>query len=118
MKLKVCGMREFENITSLCKLKPNYIGFIFWAPSERHVTDKTPKIDGSIKKTGVFVNASIDYIETMIVKHQLSAVQLHGDETPDYCKVIKNLNVEVIKTFSISNNYNFSILKSYEKNWV
>ena len=52
----------------------------------------------------------------MIVKHQLSAVQLHGDETPDYCKVIKNLNVEVIKTFSISNNYNFSILKSYEKN--
>ena len=52
----------------------------------------------------------------MIVKHQLSAVQLHGDETPDYCKVIKNLNVEVIKTFSISDNYNFSILKSYEKN--
>ena len=116
MKLKVCGMREFENITSLCKLKPNYIGFIFWAPSERYVTDKTPKINDSIKKTGVFVNASIDYIETMIVKHQLSAVQLHGDETPDYCKVIKNLNVEVIKTFSISNNYNFSILKSYEKN--
>tara|TARA_B100000941_G_scaffold134278_1_gene95197 strand:- start:613 stop:1038 length:426 start_codon:yes stop_codon:yes gene_type:complete len=52
----------------------------------------------------------------MIVKHQLSAVQLHGDETPDYCMVIKNLNVEVIKTFSMSNNYNFSILKSYEKN--
>ena len=52
----------------------------------------------------------------MIVKHQLSAVQLHGDESPDYCKVIKNLNVEVIKTFSISNNYNFSILKRYEKN--
>ena len=75
MKLKVCGMREFENITSLCKLKPNYIGFIFWAPSERYVTDKTPKIDDSIKKTGVFVNASIDYIETMIVKHQLSAVK-------------------------------------------
>ena len=49
MKLKVCGMREFENITSLCKLKPNYIGFIFWAPSERHVTDNTPKIDDTIK---------------------------------------------------------------------
>ena len=104
-------MREFENINSLCKLKPNYIGFIFWAPSERYVTDKTPKIDDSIKKTGVFVNASIDYIETMIVKHQLSAVQLHGDETPDFCN---QFDVPILKALRIKNEASLSVMDQYD----
>ena len=42
MKLKVCGMREAENIAALRELKPDYMGFIFWAPSSRYVNDTTP----------------------------------------------------------------------------
>ncbi|MEL0301238.1 MAG: phosphoribosylanthranilate isomerase, partial [Flavobacteriaceae bacterium] len=62
MKLKVCGMREPNNIAALSDLLPDYMGFIFWAPSSRYVNETTPKLDKSIKKTGVFVDASVDYI--------------------------------------------------------
>ena len=85
MKLKVCGMREPNNIVALSDLQPDYMGFIFWAPSSRYVNEITPNLDRSIKKTGVFVNASVDYIQISISTHQLQAVQLHGEETPNYC---------------------------------
>ena len=52
MKLKVCGMRENENILALSDLRPDYIGFIFWASSSRYVNSPTPKLDKKIKKTG------------------------------------------------------------------
>ena len=49
MKLKVCGMRENENILALSDLRPDYIGFIFWASSSRYVNSPTPKLDKKIK---------------------------------------------------------------------
>ena len=79
MKLKVCGMRELENIEKLTALQPDYMGFIFWAPSSRYVSQPTTKLPDTIKKTGVFVDASVDYIQSTIQNHQLKAVQLHGD---------------------------------------
>ena len=67
-----------------------------------------------IKKTGVFVDATLDYIETIIKEHQLHAVQLHGNETSAYCKHIQSLEVEVIKAFSIQDDFDFSELEAYE----
>ena len=115
MKLKICGMREPENIEAIAALAPDYLGFIFWAPSSRYVSQSTPSLAEEIKKTGVFVDATLDYIETIIKEHQLHAVQLHGNETSAYCKQIQHLGVEVIKTFSIQNDFDFSELKPYEK---
>jgi phosphoribosylanthranilate isomerase len=114
MKLKVCGMREEKNILKLATLKPDYIGFIFWRPSSRYVETKTPTLPTSIKKTGVFVNASIGYIQSIIKDHALQAVQLHGEETSDYCSMIKEFGVEVIKTFSIKDSFDYSHLNVYE----
>lgn len=114
MKLKVCGMREPDNIESLSRLKPNYMGFIFWAPSSRYVHDITPELDKQIKKTGVFVDASIDYIQSCISTHQLQAVQLHGEETPNYCQLIQSFGVEVIKAFSVKDTFDFAFLDNYE----
>ncbi|MGB2503305.1 MAG: phosphoribosylanthranilate isomerase [Flavobacteriaceae bacterium] len=114
MKLKICGMREPENIEAIAALAPDYLGFIFWAPSSRYVNQSTPTLTEEIKKIGVFVDATLDYIETIIKEHQLQAVQLHGNETSAYCKQIQYLGVEVIKTFSIQNDFDFSELKAYE----
>jgi phosphoribosylanthranilate isomerase len=114
MKLKVCGMREPENIKALAALTPDYMGFIFWAPSSRFVEGTTPTLPQHIKKTGVFVDATIDYIETIIKEHQLQAVQLHGKETPEYCSYIQSLDVEVIKAFSIKDHFDFTSLAPYE----
>ena len=114
MKLKVCGMRELENISALSELNPNYIGFIFWSESSRFVDKKTPPLDKKIIKTGVFVDATFDYILTKIKDHQLDAVQLHGQESCSYCKVIKDYGLKVIKSFSIKNTFDFNTLKDYE----
>ena len=114
MKLKVCGMRELENISALSELEPNYIGFIFWAQSSRFVDKKTPLLDKKIIKTGVFVDATFDYILTKIKDHQLDAVQLHGQESCSYCKMIKDYGLKVIKSFSIKNTFDFNTLEDYE----
>lgn len=114
MKLKVCGMREPDNIAALSALQPDYMGFIFWALSSRYVSETTPVLDKSIKKTGVFVDASVDYIQSSIPAHQLQAVQLHGEETPGYCQLVQNFGVEVIKAFSVKDAFDFSMLEAYE----
>jgi len=114
MRLKVCGMRELENISALSELDPNYMGFIFWSESSRFVDKKTPPLDKKIIKTGVFVDATFDYILTKIKDHQLDAVQLHGQESCSYCKVIKDYGLKVIKSFSIKNTFDFNTLEDYE----
>ena len=115
MKFKICGMSNFKNIKDVSELNPDYMGFIFWEKSLRFINNSTPNLTSNIKKTGVFVDQSIDYIENKIKEHKLQAVQLHGKETPDYCDLINQLGVETIKAFSVSEGFNFKNLKSYEK---
>ena len=114
MKLKVCGMRSHKNILALSDLKPDYMGFVFWEPSKRFVSTTTPTLPSSIKKTGVFVDEVFDEIKSLIETHQLQAIQLHGNENPAFCDRLKDLNVEIIKVFSIKKDFDFSALSPYE----
>ena len=114
MKLKVCGMRSPDNIASLSRLAPDYMGFIFWEYSKRFVSHATPRLPQSIKKTGVFVDASEEYILETIANHQLQVLQLHGKESPNFCKKLKATGLEIIKSFSVSNDFVFSDLEAHE----
>ena len=116
MKLKVCGMRSAENITLLSNLSPDYMGFIFWKPSKRYVDKDTPVLPQNIKKTGVFVNDTEEYIIGTIERHQLQAVQLHGEEHPLFCNKIRSTGIETIKAFAVDSNFDFSVLEPYENN--
>ncbi len=113
--LKVCGMKYHENIEELVKVHPDFIGFIFHESSPRNITKtlKT-KIPNSIKKTGVFVNKNLDFIQKKINDFGLNIIQLHGNESPDFCHQIQQLNIEVIKAFNIQENFDFDLLKKYE----
>ena len=115
MKIKVCGMRENQNLEKLVKLKPDYIGFIFYINSPRFAGENTPILPYGIKKTGVFVNSQIEFIKKMIKKHSLQSIQLHGDEKPEFCQLLKSFNVEVIKAINLLNKYDFKKLIPYEK---
>jgi len=116
LKLKVCGMRDSENITALSEIQPDFIGFIFHEKSSRNISQAvltdTPK---SIFRVGVFVNKSIAFIAHKIKQYHLDYIQLHGNESPEFCKEVKNLEVGVIKAFNISRNFDFSSLSSYEQ---
>jgi phosphoribosylanthranilate isomerase len=116
MKIKVCGMREIENISELMTLKPDYIGFIFYDKSKRFVTD-FPQIEipSSTKKVGVFVNETIEEIIEKANQHTLDIVQLHGNETVEFCEKLTAKNMKIIKAFSVDENFDFSATKLFEK---
>ena len=115
MKIKICGLKFESNILGLSKLEPDYMGFIFWEKSKRLVIGSTPNLSQTkIKKTGVFVNADFEKIKNKFRVHKLKAIQLHGLESPEFCEKVKNLGVEIIKAFSIDDNFNFNILEKYE----
>mgnify|MGYP001029625364 CR=1 FL=1 len=114
MKIKVCGMGTLENILEVAVLEPDYLGFIFYEKSARNFTGVIPSISESIKKTGVFVNASFEFIHDKIIQYKLQAVQLHGEETVVLCEQLKDLDVEVFKVFSIKGDFDFSLLTAYE----
>jgi len=115
MKLKVCGMKYQDNINEVALLQPDYLGFIFYEKSARYFETVIPEISKSIKKVGVFVDADIEEVIKTIKKHHLHAVQLHGHETPEFCKNLQSQDIEIIKVFSIKDQFNFNNLKPYER---
>ncbi|TDE08853.1 phosphoribosylanthranilate isomerase [Dyadobacter psychrotolerans] len=119
MKIKVCGMRQQDNIEELVKLNPNFIGFIFYEKSPRFAGEELNEeyvktIPKSIKKVGVFVNANPGYILDMVKKYDLQYAQLHGNEMPDICRSLRQKGVNIIKAFSIDENFNFAMLNNYK----
>ena len=117
IKLKVCGMREATNIRDVALLQPDYMGFIFYEKSKRFVGNDfaIPDDFGStIKRVGVFVNEKSDTILKLVSKYKLDYVQLHGDETPEACKVLKENKIRVIKVFSIDSEFDFKKTESYQ----
>lgn len=114
LKLKVCGMNK--NTTEVASLKPDYLGFIFWEPSKRYFDGNLPSIPHSVKKVGVFVDATILQIAEKVKIFGLLLVQLHGKETPSYCDELKKAmpQLKIIKVFSIAANFDFNQLKHFE----
>jgi phosphoribosylanthranilate isomerase len=113
---KICGMREEKNIFSISNLKPNYMGFIFYPASKRFVGEEfiMPIIPNSIHKVGVFVNESVDKILSKIKKYELSTIQLHGEETVDFCKELASeCSQSIVKAFGVNEEFDFSVLEPY-----
>jgi len=106
-------MKFPENIAEIAALQPDYLGFIFYDKSPRHFENEIPNLDKSIKKVGVFVNASLEEILEKVNQHQLDLVQLHGDEGPKFCFLLQQYKLKVIKSFNIDNQFNFNNLNSY-----
>lgn len=115
MKIKVCGMRVASNIKDLGGLEIDFIGFIFYNKSSRNVVE-LPLIDipEKIKRVGVFVNASLEEIEQRANEFSLDYIQLHGDESPEFCKRLEDKGLTLFKAFAVDDNFDFKILEAYE----
>jgi phosphoribosylanthranilate isomerase len=113
LKIKICGMRDTENILLVSDLGPDIMGFIFYRSSPRYAGDMLDevilqKISSTVLKAGVFVNEDEKLISETVKRFSLDMVQLHGDETPDLCHRLKEKNIKVIKVFSMSRRNPFS----------
>ena len=119
MKIKVCGLREPENIKAIAALQPDYMGFICYDRSPRFIdalsVDTLATIPSTIHKTGVFVNETAEAINLLIDKYGFDTLQLHGDEGPEFCRTFKN-RVTVIKAFGVDNDFDFGQLENYINN--
>lgn len=113
-------MREPDNIEEVVKLQPDYLGFIFYERSPRFVKNDIPKLSPAIKKTGVFVNASIKDILEKVLKYDLQAVQLHGEESEAFCRSLQKelqtsgRTAELFKVFSIQDTLDLRMLEAFE----
>ncbi|SMD31647.1 phosphoribosylanthranilate isomerase [Reichenbachiella faecimaris] len=103
MKIKVCGIRNQANLAFLNAAEVDFIGFIFYSKSSRNFHDGDIKgaIQSGKKKVGVFVNEAIEEVERLAEAYQLDYLQLHGDESPAYCKQLKTQGYKLLKAFSI-----------------
>ena len=120
MKIKVCGMRNPSNIEDLVKLKPDYIGFIFYPKSKRFIGEIIPDeiqalIPVYIQKVGVFVDEPFDNLLEKFRTNKLDMIQLHGSELPGYCERLKKLDIPVIKVFGITSDFDFQTVRPYNQ---
>lgn len=117
MILKVCGMRDTNNVADLLEIGPDYIGFIFFEKSKRHVAQfPNVEVPLAIKKVGVFVNETLENITEKVQEYELKAVQLHGDETPEFCSELSKSipAIEIFKAFSVDELFDFNETKPYD----
>ena len=106
-KIKLCGLRRECDITYVNELMPDYIGFIFAEKSKRFVSVKEAeklekKLDERIIPVGVFVDAPMDFIASIVDREIIRAVQLHGKEDNQYIQELrKKVDCTLIKAFRI-----------------
>ncbi|MDD2952409.1 MAG: phosphoribosylanthranilate isomerase [Parabacteroides sp.] len=136
MIIKVCGMREPQNIREVAALAINWIGLIFYKRSPRFVgqsptkqltadsgqwtvnTDaeqlSTVNSQLSTKKVGVFVNATIESMMEKASAYRLDYLQLHGNESPETCHTLQKRGYSLIKAFPIASKEDFEKTQEYE----
>lgn len=113
MIVKVCGMRDSENIRAIEQTKADLMGFIFHPKSPRFVASLPEYMPKKQKRVGVFVNASLEQILAKAQKFSLEYIQLHGDEPPAFCSELKNRGLKVIRALRIANTDDIIRAESY-----
>jgi phosphoribosylanthranilate isomerase len=119
IKIKICGMREAENLRKIADLQPDLFGFIFYPGSPRYIqpedAENLPDFFG-ISRVGVFVNEAVETMLRIAHRTKLFALQLHGNESPQVCAELKREKPEpkLIKAFSIGGDFDGRLLTKYE----
>jgi phosphoribosylanthranilate isomerase len=118
LKIKVCGMSDPFNVKEIAETAPDFMGFIFYPPSPRYVGDNPDmslflNVPAGIAKVGVFVDSVKEMVVDIAKSANIEIIQLHGNESPEYCRYLKSLGLQVIKTFNVKNIIDYEIIKSY-----
>lgn len=112
--IKVCGMREAENIRAVEQLGVDMIGFIFYPRSPRCICELPHYLPVNALRVGVFVNENKQTVETYADRFGLNYLQLHGNESPEYCQSLRTAGMKIIKTFSIARAKDLQQVHRYE----
>ncbi|NTW71194.1 MAG: phosphoribosylanthranilate isomerase [Eubacteriaceae bacterium] len=117
-KVKICGIRRQVDVDYVNAFRPDYVGFIF-AKSRRQITPEMAKklsclLDKNIKKVGIFVNEDVEEVKRIADFCGLDIVQLHGEETRDDVRVLKNSpGMKVWKAFRIRSSEDLGVMETF-----
>ena len=116
MEIKICGITNLDDAVNACTSGADALGFIFYKKSPRYVTPETAKhiiahLPRDAAVVGVFVNHDIHTVKEMYAFCGLDLIQLHGDESPEYCSQFSKSIL--IKVFSSSSEEGLNIIKDY-----
>ncbi len=115
VKVKICGITNLEDALLACELGADALGFVFHKPSPRYVEPQRAdaimrKLPPFVAKVGVFVNLPLGDLNRLCQRLPLDLIQLHGDESADYCH---HLSRPVLKAFRVKSNFNLQWLRDY-----
>ena len=114
--IKICGITNLNDAHAAVAAGADALGFNFYKPSSRYIAPESAReiintLPDSILTVGVFVNEdSPESVRRIANQAGVKAVQLHGDESPDYCRALDS----VIKTFAVSDDFDIKYLQTYE----
>jgi phosphoribosylanthranilate isomerase len=114
--VKICGITNLNDAHAAVAAGADLLGFNFYKPSPRYIAPERAReiidqLPGSILTAGVFVNEeSPEVVKSIANTSGVKALQLHGDESPDYCRALDS----VIKTFAVSAGFEIEQLEAYD----
>ncbi|MFQ5754013.1 MAG: phosphoribosylanthranilate isomerase [bacterium] len=116
VKVKICGITNLEDALMVCESGADALGFIFYQKSPRYINPAAARammqsLPPFITKVGVFVNMSISDLHEICEKVPLNVIQLHGDETPEYCQQI---TLPCLKVFRVNDGFHVQQLTEYQ----
>ena len=117
VKVKVCGIRSLEEAEAALDAGADALGFNFWPPSPRYIAPRAAsevirRLSPVVSLVGVFVNEEANRILDTASELRLSAVQLHGDESPEFCERLGS--VKTIKAIRVGLDFDLNVIKSYQ----
>lgn len=120
VRIKVCGITRYEDAKIAAHLGVDALGFIFYQKSARYIQPSAARqivqrLPPFISRVGVFVNEDARTVNRIAGEVGLDTVQLHGDESPEYCD---RFTLSVIKAFSVSADFDLSTVNAYRVNGV
>jgi len=118
--IKICGITNKSDAIEAVNLGASAIGFIFYRESQRYLSFSVAKsicekVAPKVTVVGVFVNHSREFINHAIDLVPLDMIQLHGDESPEFCK---NFSVPIIKAIRVKNELSLKIINQYKVNGI
>lgn len=118
VKVKICGFTNYEDAAAAMEMGADLLGFNFYPKSPRYILpEKAAQIIGKLPAfidiVGVFVNSSLEEIRDTIDLCRLSWVQLHGDESPQFCRGLLSHNVRTIKAIRVKDQSDIDRAESY-----
>ncbi len=123
VRIKICGITDKDDAFKAVKFGADALGFVFTKKSPRYVSPSRARniisiLPPFITMVGVFVNERQGAVNDIISFAGLNAVQLHGDEDPQYVSRLKRGNCQVIKAFRVGAGFDFSSINKYDVNGI